>query len=209
MSVLVNNWTQQVPMSAVGETGVQSIRHIPASRVFFKTPDSTTAAPVNIMAAYANKTNGTVPSGWTDGGIMDGVGKVVYTKKIAQIMLGIDKVVAATYVQERSAQITFDLAQLDDQVLQMLGFISSVITPGSSINFQLGQEDVVAKAVLFVYASKLDSKEIQWYHPSGQISADVKNVSDYLVASCTCDLIAFTPAGGYTRQSLVSATIFA
>jgi hypothetical protein len=75
MAVLTNNWTQQVPLSAVGATGIQSIRFIPACRVFLKTPDSKTAAPVNQMAAYSMKTNGITPTGWTDTGIMDAPGK--------------------------------------------------------------------------------------------------------------------------------------
>jgi hypothetical protein len=209
MAVLTNNWTQQVPLSAVGATGIQSIRFIPACRVFLKTPDSKTAAPVNQMAAYSMKTNGITPTGWTDTGIMDAPGKITYTKNKKKIQTGIDKVTRATYIESREASVSFDLTQIDDVVMTALGFVNSVITAGSTVNFQLGQEDVIQKAMLMVYANKLDGKEIQWYHPSAEIDVDIDMSSDAVVAKCNADLVAFIAAGGYTVSSLLSATIFA
>jgi hypothetical protein len=72
-----------------------------------------------------------------------------------------------------------------------LGFVNSVITAGSTVNFQLGQEDVIQKAMLMVYANKLDGKEIQWYHPSAEIDVDIDMSSDAVVAKCNADLVAF------------------
>lgn len=209
MAVLVNNWTQGVPVAATGATGSQSIAHIPACRLFLKAPDPTNPAPVNTMSAYTKKTNGTLPVGWDDAGIMNGNGKITYTKTLKSIMTGIDKIEQLTYVESRTAVIEAILTQVDDLVLQKLGFINSVITPGSTINFQLGQEDVVGKALLMVYANKLDGKEIQWYHPNAQISATLQDTNGAVELKVECRLMAFTPEGGYTRLSLLSATVFA
>lgn len=208
MAVLVNNFTQQVPLALGGLTGVQSIAHIPACRVFLKAPDSTTAAPVNTMAAFANKTLGATPASWTDTGIMMASGQITYTKTLKSIMTGIDKIERQTYVESRTAKIDFELSQLDDTVMVALGFINSVITAGSTVNFQLGQEDVINKALLMVYDNKLDGKEIQWYHPSAQLSATLANNGGQTTVKVEARLIAFQPAG-YTLSSLISATIFA
>jgi hypothetical protein len=208
MAVITNNWTQQAPLAASGVTGVQSIAHIPACRVFLKAPDSTTAAPVNTMAAYGMKTNGTVPASWTDTGIMTATGQVTYTKTLKSVMTGIDKIERLTYVESRTAKIDFELSQLDDTVLAQLGFINSVITAASTVNFQLGQEDVINKALLMVYANKADGKEIQWYHPSAQLSATLANNAGQTTVKVEARLIAFQPLG-YTLSSLISATVFA
>jgi hypothetical protein len=208
MAVLVNNWTQQTPLAANGLTGLQSITHIPACRVFLKTPDSTTAAPVNAMALYSMKTNGAVPASWTDTGIMTATGQITYTKTLKSVMTGIDKIERQTYVESRTAKIDFELSQLDDTVMVALGFINSVITAGSTVNFQLGQEDVINKALLMVYANKSDGKEIQWYHPSSQLSATLANNGGATTVKVEARLIAFQPLG-YTLSSLISATIFA
>lgn len=208
MPVLINAWTQQKPMVALGATGVQSIKVIPACRVFIKTADITTAAPVNTYAAYSFKTLGLTPTGWTDLGITNGMGKVTYTKNVAKVTTGMDKVVRKTYVSEKSAVCEFDLSQLDDYVMTQLGFNSSVITAGSTVNFQLGQEDVVERALLLVYANKLDGKEIHWYHPAAQMVVNPLETNGELALHVSADLIAFTALGAAV-DSLVSCTIFA
>ena len=64
MSVISNNWTTGHPFTTAGNTGAQSIVHIPATRAFIKAPDSTTAAPVLSYSSYSFKTNGAAPTGW-------------------------------------------------------------------------------------------------------------------------------------------------
>jgi hypothetical protein len=161
------------------------------------------------MAAYSMKTNGTTPAAWTDTGVMEETGKITYTKSKKKITTGIDKVVRATYIESKEATMEFTLTQVDDLLLAALGFNASVITAGSTKNFQLGQEDVVQKALLMVYANKLDGKEIQWYHPSAELDVQIDEMNDAVVLKVTADLVAFMGAGGYTVSSLISATVFA
>ena len=216
----VTQATQQTPLGtpAGSITGVQSIKHIPAARVYVKsTTDSTTAAPVLLYAAYTQKSNGTTitaPTGtgvtagtYIDLGIMSTPGKVTYTKSQKKVQTGIDKITQLIYVESRSAMIEFNLDQMDDYLLQQLGFNSSVVTAGSSINFQIGQEDVVNLAMVLVYQNKIDGKEIQWYHPSAAFTVTFETSSDSLAIKCSVELIAFQAAGA-SLLSLVSTTVF-
>jgi hypothetical protein len=221
MSVIINKNTQQSPLTnpAGAQTGLQSIKFIPAGRVYLKTaPDSTTAAPVNVYAAYTQKSNGqtiTAPVGtgvtvgsYVDLGIMLTPGKLTYNKVQKKVQTGLDKITQLIYVESRDANLEFELTQLDDYILQQLGFKASVITAGSSINFQVGQEDVVNCALVVVYQNKIDGKEIQWYHPSAALTVTFNQSGDELSVKVMCELIAFTAAGS-SLLSLVSTTVFA
>lgn len=221
MSVIINKNTQQTPLTtpAGAVTGVQSIKFIPAGRVYLKTsPDSTTAAPVQVYAAYTQKSNGTtvvapVGAGVTAGtfvdmGIMLTPGKLTYNKTQKKVQTGLDKITQLVYIESRDASLEFELTQMDDYVMQKLGFIASVITNGSSINFQVGQEEVVNVALVVVYQNKLDGKEIQWYHPNAALTVSFNQNGDELSVKVMAELIAFQ-ASGSTLLSLVSTTIFA
>lgn len=197
---------------------MQSIRHIPAARVYVKTAiDSITITNTSLMSAYTQKSNGTTPTApvgagitvgtYVDLGIMSTPGKVTYTKNQKKIQTGIDKITQLIYVESRSAMLEFNLDQMDDYLLQQLGFVSSVITAGSSINFQIGQEDVVTLAMIMVYQNKIDGKEIQWYHPAAAFTVTFETSTDQVVIKCSVELTAFTPAGS-SILSLVSTTIF-
>lgn len=220
MAVIVNKNTQQTPLgNPVGSvTGVQSIRFIPAGRVYVKTsPDSVTAAPVNVYAAYTQKSNGATvvaPAGtgvtagtYLDLGIMSTPGKLTYNKNQKKIQTGIDKITQLIYVESRDASLEFNLDQLDDYILQQLGFSASVITNGSSINFQIGQEDVVTLAMVVVYQNKIDGKEIQWYHPAAAFTVTFDSSADQLSVKCNVELTAYTAAGA-SLLSLISTTVF-
>jgi hypothetical protein len=135
-------------------------------------------------------------------------GKVTYTKNQKKVQTGIDKITQLIYVESRSASIEFNLDQMDDYLLQQLGFSSSVITAGSSINFQVGQEDVVNMAMVLVYENKIDGKEIQWYHPSAAFTVTFEASADQLAIKCMVELVAFQ-ASGASLLSLVSTTVFA
>jgi hypothetical protein len=205
LSVIVNRNTTQTPNALQGNTGVQVIRFIPACRVYVKSPDSTTAAPVQ---AYYTKSNGSTPTGWTDLGIMNGPGAITYTKNKKKVQTGIDKITRAVYIEEKGAVIDIDLDQFDDTVLtQLTGLTPSIITAGSITNLQIGQEDVVQKALLFVCQNKLDGKEIQWYHPSAQIAFTIEYSDDAMRVKMSSELIAFT-ASGQSIDTLMSTTIF-
>lgn len=221
MAVIVNKNTQQTPLgNPVGAvTGVQSIKFIPAGRVYIKTaPDSLTATPVNVYAAYTQKNNGAatynapVGAGVTAGsyvdlGIMLTPGKLTYTKTQKKIQTGLDKITQLIYVESRDANLEFELTQLDDYILQQLGFTASVITAGSSINFQIGQEEVINCAMVCIYQNKLDGKEIQWYHPSAALTVTFNQNGDELSVKVMAELVAFQ-ASGASLLSLVSTTVF-
>lgn len=206
MSVIINKNTTQTPVAIVGNAGTQVIRFIPACRVYLKTSDSTTAAPVQ---NYYTKSNGTTPAGWTDLGIMNGPGQVLYVKTKKEIQTGIDKVVRAVYIAQKTANIDFSLDQYDDLALaQVSGLAPSIVTAQSIVNYQLGQEDVVQKAILLVAQNKLDGKEIQFYHPNAYISFQTEYNGDEMRLKVNAELVAFTSVGA-TVDSLISTTIFA
>jgi hypothetical protein len=208
MAVIVNKNTTQTPLAAAGVTGTQSIKHVPASRVYIKAPDSTTSAPV--QSNYV-KSNGATPSAggsYIDLGIMTSAGKITYTKNKKKVTTGIDEIVRAVYVDNKSAEIEFNLMQMDDYLLSQLGFTASTIVNGSIINFQLGPEDIVSKALLLVYQNKLDGKEIQWYHPAAQLAVTFEEQNDGIEIKVVADCIGFTPQGAAV-DSLLSCTVFA
>lgn len=220
MAVIVNKNTQQTPLSnpSGAVTGVQSIKFIPAGRVYLKTsPDSTTATPVNLYAAYTQKSNGqtvVAPVGagvtagsYVDLGIMLTPGKLTYNKVQKKVQTGLDKITQLIYVESRDASLEFELTQLDDYLLQQLGFVASVITAGSSINFQVGQEDVINAALIVVYQNKIDGKEIQWYHPSAALTVTFNQNGDELSIKVHAEMVAFQAVGA-SLLSLVSTTVF-
>jgi hypothetical protein len=220
MAVIVNRNTQQSPITnpAGSVTGTQSIKVIPAGRVYIKTStDSLTATPVNLYAAYTMKSNGATPvapvgAGVTAGtyidlGIMLTPGKLTYNKVQKKIQTGLDKITQLIYVESRDANLEFELTQLDDYILQQLGFTASVITAGSSINFQIGQEDVINVAMILVYQNKIDGKEIQWYHPAAAFTVSFNQSGDGLSVKVQAELVAFQAVGA-SLLSLVSTTVF-
>src|SRR5574343_782605 len=185
MAILSNNFTTQVPI-ATGRTGTQSIKWINAPRVFLKAPD-TTPTPVTVKA------NGSTPSGWTDLGIVDGDLSIAYTKELKEIRTGIDNFLRLTYASQRSGSFSVNLSQFDDKVIEEVsGITPSVITSGSIIQFAVGQEDVVKRAVLLVCENKLDGKEFQFYHPNADISFNFTNSGEFTVVELTANLTGFT-----------------
>ncbi len=207
-NVVISNFTTQKPNAANGLTGAQVLTMIPASRVFVKVAESTTAAPVYTYAAESFKTNGQTPVGWTDLGIMDAPAKITYTKDIEKVKTGIDQYIRKTYAKSKEASLDFSLWQTDDLLLSNLGFNGSSVTSGSSMNFLIGQEDVVTLALLCVYQNKLDGKEMHIYHPAANLSVTFDTANDKLLTKVSADLLAFTPVGA-TVDALFSTTIFA
>lgn len=186
MAILSNNFTTQVPITS-GRTGTQAIKWINAPRVFVKASD-TTPTPVTVKA------NGATPSGgWVDLGIVDGDLGIAYTKELKEIRTGIDNFLRLTYASQRNGSFTANLSQFDDKVIEEVsGITPSVITSGSIIQFAVGQEDVVKKAVLLVCENKLDGKEFQFYHPNADISFNITNSGEFTVVELTANLTGFT-----------------
>lgn len=207
MAIAINRNTTQSPMAGGGKSGSQVVKFIPAPRVYMKAADTPlSAVPVQ---KYYTASNGSTPTGWTDLGIVQGMAKVTYTKKTAEVRTGMDESLRAAYVDNKAAQIEFNLSQFDDVNLELLtGYTGSIITSGSVINYQIGEEDVVQKALLLVVQNKLDKKEIQFYNPAAYVNFNIDEVDNGLMFKVTADLPAFTPQGE-TAESFMSTTIFA
>jgi hypothetical protein len=206
MSVIVNKNTTQAGLTAAGKTGLQSIRFIPAARVYTKAAESMTAAPVQ---THYSKSNGSTPSGWTDLGSMVGNAKLVYNKNLNKVKTGIDKVLQAVYVDEKDATLEFNLGQVDDTALEAIsGLSASIITSGSVVNYRLGAESIVEAAMLCVYQNKLDGKEIQFYHPAAMFTFQFDEVENYFALKCSAELRLFK-VDGQTDDLIVATTIFA
>jgi hypothetical protein len=205
MAIAINKNTRQNPMAEAGRTGTQVIKFIPAPRVYIKATESQTAAPVQ---THFTVSDGTTPSGWTDLGIVAGMAKITYDKKIREIRTGLDDILRQTYVESRTAKLEFSLQQFDDVVIeQMTGYTGSVIQSGSIVNYQIGQEDVIQKAIMLVAQNKLDKKEFQFYNPNALMSFSFEEENDGLVLKVMADLPAYT-AQGESQESFLSTTIF-
>jgi len=205
MAVIVNKNTRQNPITS-GRTGTQVVKFVPAPRVYIKNEESITAAPVQ---AYFTKSNGATPSGWTDLGIIESVATVTYTKEIKEIKTGIDLVLRQSYVGEKTASIEFNLSQFDDVAFeQVSGLTASTVVSGSTINYQVGSEDIVTKAMLLVLQNKLDGKEIQLYTPSCDLTFNFQQNGEFLELQGQGKLKSFT-ASGSSVESFFSMTFFA
>lgn len=200
MAVIVNTNTRQNPMTAAGQTGTQVVQFIDAPRVYIKSVDAT-PTPVLIKSA------GTTPSGYTDLGIVDGKAKVTYDKSIKQVRTGIDNILRAEYVDKKTMTIEAHLSQFDDVVLSAIsGVTASVLTAGSIVQFPIGTEDVVQKALLLVFDNKLDGKEWQFYNPNAYIKFTYADNGDATYVNLNCDLPAFAwpsePSEAYVVQTI-------
>ena len=205
MAVIVNKNTTQNPITS-GRTGSQSIKFIPAPRVYVKAADSLSAAPVQ---SYFTKSNGVTPTGWTDLGIVRGVAKVTYAPKVTEVQTGIDKVTRSAYTSERKGSIEFTLDQADDTALeQVSGMSASVITSGSVVNYQFGTTDVAQLALLLVVQNKLDGKEWQFYNPNAYLDFSFDDSNDALGLKVNA-ILPYFQAVGQALQSLMSVTVFA
>jgi len=168
--------------------------------------ESQTAAPVQ---THFVKSNGTTPSGWTDLGIIEAVATVTYNKEIKEVLTGIDQVLRQSYVGRKTAEIQFNLSQFDDNAFENIsGLTASIITSGSVINYQVGSEDIISKALLLVLQNKLDGKEIQLYNPSADFSFAFVQNAEFLELQVTGKLNSFTASGSAT-EGFFSLTFFA
>lgn len=186
MSYVSNLNTKQTPIAAAGLTGTQTVVFVNAARVYIKSVD-TTPTPVT------TKSNGTLPSGWTDLGTLMGQAKITYNKSTKEVRTGLEQVLRGEYIDKRTGNFEADLAQFDDTVIaQVSGLTASVITSGSIVQFGLGQEGLVNKAVLLVMQSVLDGKEIQLYNPNSLINLGYNNSGDETTIKMTAEFLFFT-----------------
>lgn len=206
MAIINNKNTAQSLMTTAGRTGTQVTKFIDAPRVYVKSADSISAAPVQ---TYFNKSNGVTPATWTDLGQVIGSAKVTYNKKSKDVTTGIDEVLRASYVGSKDVTIEATLGQFDDVVLEQLsGLTASVITSGSIVSYAVGSEDLIQLALLLVVQNKLDGKEWQFYNPAAYLNYSFEASGDALAVKMTGKLPFFTPQGG-TKEQFIAQTMFA
>lgn len=197
-AVISNLNTTQTPITS-GKTGTQVIKFIPAPRIYVKATDAT-PTPVT------TKSNGSLPSGWTDLGIVNGNARLAYDKELAEIRTGLDQVLRMQYVRQRTATAEFALSQVDDVVLEKVtGLTASQVTSGSVYTLPIGQEDIVELALLMVMQNKLDGKEMQFYNPAAQLSWVYEEDGEAMVVRVRANLPAFT---WQSKDALVIQTLF-
>jgi hypothetical protein len=185
MAVIVNKNTTQASLGS-GLTGSQVIKFIPGPRMYVKAVD-TTATPV------VAKSNGSTPAGWTDLGTVEGNARLAYDKEVKQVRTGIDQVLRASYIGQKSASVEVVLNQFDDKMFaEVSGITPSLISNASIYQFTTGSEDIVQRAVLLVLQNKLDGKEWQLYHPSADISFQIEDANEAMVVRMRCEFKAFT-----------------
>lgn len=186
---LTNNLnTTQTPIAS-GKTGTQVIKFIAAPRVYTKAVDAT-PTPITV------KSNGTLPSGYTDMGIVNGNARIAYDKEIEEIRTGLDQVLRQQYIRQKTASIEFVLSQWDDVVMEaVMGVTASQISAGSTYQFRIGSEDIVERALLLVVQNKLDQKEWQLYNPNAQMSFVYEEDGEAVVVRVRANLPAFTFGG--------------
>ena len=208
MPLTFNRNTTQKPMSALGLTGKQLVKFIPASRVYVKPTDSQDAAPVQ---NYYSISNGVTPTGWIDLGTLTDSGvKVTFDAKVNQVLTGPTKALRAAYLSGQGATASFGLSQFDDVALSTItGITPTILNQGSTVSYTIGSDDMMELAVLLVVQDLLTGKEIQLYNPSAFISFAFGYESDNsLSLTCQAVLPYFTPSGA-TSECFLYATEYA
>lgn len=188
MSTTTNNYTLQPP-----KTGA-STKAVMAERCFI--------APANTPYNGDNsdptaRYDGSLsPTGFTDLGIVMGSQvQFSYQKELRYIETGIEKVRRGAYTLGKTAQCSFTLEQYDIDTIALLTgqTIASVGAIGGKM--QIGQDDVVERALLFIGTNKIDGKEHHLYCKKGVISWNIEQNDDSRVIKVTADLYPFLASG--------------
>jgi hypothetical protein len=198
MAIITNLNSRQTPMVAAGSTGTQVIKFIDCPRVYIKTAD---VSPTPITT----KSNGTLPAGYTDLGIVDGKLKIQYDKEQKEVRTGLDEILRAVYVGKKTAGFEFNLTQFDDVAVQQLtGLAPSLINGGSAAQFAVGSEDVVQKALLLVVQNKIDGREWQFYHPAAYMTFSLSDSGDatVMVGKAMCTAFLYGGTDTYMIQTM-------
>jgi hypothetical protein len=200
--ITTNRNTTQAPLSATGRTGQQSIKFIPAPRVYIGPPDYST--PANVLLGFSN---GNSPVGFKDLGIVEGSAKVYVSRSTNPIYVGVDRLLRTVYSQAINGNISFALSQFDDFALESVSGIAPLYaSSGVYANYQLGGQDLIPVSLLLVSQNKLDGKEWQFYNPTALISFSIEPSGDAMVLKVSAILPAFSGIGN-TKDQLLSVTI--
>lgn len=182
--------TQQTP-----KTG-SSTKVVLAERVYM--------APSDVILAYTAPTaklGNAAPGGtWVDLGIVAG-SKVdlTYTKEIAYIETGLEKVRRGSYLKGKTAQAVFTLEQYDMALFESLSGLTRTQVQNNAGNavigglIHIGQDSIVNRSLLFIGTGVIDGKEYHHYSAKGGLSFTFEMQEDSRVIKCTADLYSFVP----------------
>jgi hypothetical protein len=178
-----NKWTQQTPLAG------SSIRTVLAERVYFAAADTVFADPTA-------KLDGGTPAGFTDMGIVAG-SKVtlVYTKEVKAVNTGMEQVRRGSYTMAKSAKCSFTLEQYDIDTVAMLTGLTVTAVGAIGGKIQLGQDDIVEKALVFVGTKKVDGKEFYHYSKKASLAWSIDEADDSRVIKVEADLYLFLGTG--------------
>lgn len=179
-----NKWTQQPPLSG------SSTRVVLAERAFIAPSDTVYADPTAKLA-------GTDPaSPWADLGIVkDSKILLTYTKDTKPVETGIEKVLRGTYVLGKKATATFTLEQYDIGTLALVGGLTPTAVGAIGNKVQIGQDDIVEGALLFLGTNKVDAKEFHHYTKKASLSWSIAEDGDARVMKVDAMLYSFLAAG--------------
>jgi hypothetical protein len=206
---ITNRITSGAPLTTSGVLGVQTQTFIPAARVFMKlTQDLQSAGAPPVAKIGLTGTAATLGTGWIDLGTLDGGVTTTYTKTKKDIKTGIDQKLRTSYISDTTFELSCNLLQVGDYLLQnVLGLTPSILQPGSIASFALGQETYGQYALCVVWQNKIDGKENQLYNPAAFIDATIADASEHLVLKFDAKFPAFTQAGD-SQERLVSFTMY-
>jgi hypothetical protein len=202
MAITSNVNTTQASMQALGRTGVQSVKFIPAPRVYITLPVGTGSVPVPSVIS-----NGVTPDGFIDLGAVSGNVKIDYVRKVVEVTTGIDNYFRGAYGGGTTNTVEFYLEQFDDVVLENITGLASTIISNAVANYQTGQGDLQQLSLLLVVQNKFDGKEFQFFNPNTYLNFSFENSGDDLMLKCTGYLPYFTAASQPT-ESIMSVTVF-
>jgi hypothetical protein len=195
--LIVNRNTTQSPMTRTGRTGAQSIRCIPAPRVYIGPPDYLDTP--NVVFGFSN---GNSPIGFVDVGVVSGAATVALNRSLNEIFCGVDKILSNVYSQSTKASISFTLSQLDDVALETAAGVVPAFSGAGYVNYQIGQPNITPAGLLLVSQNKLDGKEWQFYNPAALLTVSFDNNSDAMEIKVSAILPSFKPIAGADSQVL-------
>jgi hypothetical protein len=179
-----NKWTQQTPLSGA------STRTVLAERAYF--------APAN--TAYVDpvaKLNGADPGGaWVDMGIVkDSKITLTYTKEVKPVETGIEKVRRGSYVMAKKCVASWVLEQYDVDTLSMVSGLSITAVGSIGGKLNLGTDDLVEKALLFLGTNKVDGKEFQHYSKNSALTFSTTEDADSRMLKVDAEFYSFLASG--------------
>jgi hypothetical protein len=166
-----NKYTKQTPLSG------SSVKAVMAERVYIAPADTVYADP-------SARLDGDDPGApWEDlGVVMNSRVNLSYTKDIR-------------YALGKTAECSFTLEQYDIAAMEAVTGLAAGAVGAIGSKVQIGQDDIVEGAFLFVGVNKIDGKEHHIYTKKGVISYNIAQEDDFRVLQCSISLYPFIAAG--------------